>query len=569
MNNTLYYGDNLEIMRNHMQSESVDLIYLDPPFNSSRDYNILFKQAKKDTVQAQMTAFTDTWTWHKSIHDDFFLDHNNAKLFDLMDALFKILGKSDMMAYLLMMAPRLLEMHRILKSTGSLYLHCDPVASHYLKILLDVVFGAQNFRSEIIWRRTNSHNNLTRQYGPIHDSILFFAKSIKSKFHLGVRPYNKQYIESRFKHEDINGRFQLNYLTGPGIRNGESGKEWRSFNPTNVGRHWAIPKSLREFLDNDILNKGSIATLEYLYKKDLIVFPQKDGGQPMYKQYIGKGVLYQDIWAYQPNTQGILYQSKECIDEDVKYLESETEKLEYPTQKPVGLLERIIITSADKDSIIFDPFCGCGTAIIASEKLRNKWIGIDITFLAIDVMIDRLQKDFNLKRGKDYQIIGEPKDVYSAQKLFEESHKQFEMWAVGLANGLPQEKKGADAGIDGVAYFQDAKQAQQRAIIQVKGGNLTLSSVRDFAHVIKRENAAMGFFICLQTPTKKMLQEADELGFYSLHSGRQFAKLQVRTIKELIEGKEFDLPTGWIPTSGSPKKLKRINDQMGLGFETE
>ena len=368
--NTLYYGDNLFILREHISSESVDLIYLDPPFNSNRSYNLLFQDEFGTESEAQHKAFTDSWQWGIEAEQTYLelLTEAPDNVAKMIESLREFIGTNPMMAYLVMMTVRLLELHRVLKPTGSLYIHCDPTASHYLKILLDTIFGVIQFHSEIIWRRTNSHNKITRQYGPIHDTILFYSKTDDYIFHTDFTPYSKAYISDRFTHKDEIGIYQTNYLTGPGTRNGESGLEWRRFNPTKAGRHWAIPKSLREFLPSEGQKMSSHEQLEILYNQGFILFPKKEGGQPMYKQYLGKGIPYQDLWAYQPNTQGVLYHSDKCIDEDVKYLEDEEEKLGYDTQKPIGLLERIIKTSSDEDSVILDPFCGCGTAIVAAEK---------------------------------------------------------------------------------------------------------------------------------------------------------------------------------------------------------
>ena len=296
-----------------------------------------------------------------------------------------------MQSYLTMMAVRLLEMWRVLKGTGSIYLHCDPTANSYLRTLMDAVFGARNFRSEIVWRRSNVHNQTTRQYGPIHDTILFYSKSRRMVFHPGTRPYTKAYIEDRFTRSDSRGRYQTNYLTGPGQRWGDSGGPWRGFNPTAAGRHWAIPRSLRPHLPAGGEGMTSRAKLEALYEQGFIVFPKKPGGQPMYKQYIGAGVPYQDLWAYQPNTKGVLFDSEEHIDEDVKWLENEPERVGYPTQKPLALLERIIETSSNPGDVVLDPFCGCATACVAAEKLERQWVGIDISPKAAELVNVRLQ----------------------------------------------------------------------------------------------------------------------------------------------------------------------------------
>ena len=400
--NTLYYGDCLEVME-RWPDECADLIYLDPPFNSKVDYNVLFGNDKSDPGSggqplAQAIAFSDQWSWDEKAEErvNAIRDAVAHPAHSVISGLIKIIGPCGMLAYLSYMADRLALTRRILKSTGSIYLHCDPTASHYLKLILDCVFGAKNFRSEIIWRRTNAHSKTTRQYGPIHDVILFYSKTERLVFHPGTRPYTKAYIQDRFTHFDDIGKYQMNYLTGPGTRSGESGQAWRGFNPSQSGRHWAIPRALRKFLPSEGAGMGSHEKLEELYRQEFIVFPNKKGGQPMYKQYVGDGVPYQDLWAYQPNTKGVLHSSDEHIDEDVKWLESEKEKMGYPTQKPSGLLKRIIETSSNPGDIVLDPFCGCGTTIDAAIALDRKFMGIDISHFAINVIRSkRLKKQIH------------------------------------------------------------------------------------------------------------------------------------------------------------------------------
>jgi len=526
MRNTLYYGDNLDVMRQHIGDESVDLVYLDPPFNSARDYNVLFKQAKKDENQAQITAFEDTWRWSKRHYEEFFDHPGNARLFDLMEALYKILGQSDMMAYLVMMAPRLIELHRVLKLTGSLYLHCDPVASHYLKVMLDVAFGPTRFKNEITWKRTSAHSDAHR-YGDNTDTILFYVKGNDYVWHHQHSEHSQEYVK-RFRNKDADGRAWSDYdLSAKGLSGGGYTYEYKG-----VTSLWRCPRETMERYDNEgrlhFTGRGGIRLKRYLEDT--------------------KGVALQSLW------------------EDIFPINSQAaERMGYPTQKPLALLERIVSASSNPGDVVLDPFCGCGTAIVAAEKLGRKWLGIDVTFIAIDLMIARLANDFELKRNKDYDVIGDPKDAYSARKLFEQSPKQFEIWAVGLAQGVPQPDKVGDKGIDGKVYFQDLQGKLQCAVCQVKGGHLTPSAIRDFSHVIEREKAAMGFFICLETPTKGMYTEADEIGFFSAPSGRKIPKLQIRTIKELLEeNKEFDFPQGYTLKSGTGKRLTREGEQVAL-----
>lgn len=575
--NVLYYGDNLKVLREYIQSESVDLIYLDPPFNSNRSYNVLFKDESGHESEAQITAFDDTWHWNSVTEKTYneLVTDSEASISAMIGALRQSIGTNQMMAYLVMMAARLVELHRVLKNTGSLYLHCDPTASHYLKIVLDTIFRPENFRNEIIWRRTNAHNKLSRQFGPIHDTILFYAKSENAKFHPATRPYSKAYIEDRFKYRDEHGRFQTNYLTGPGTRKGESGLAWRGFDPTNAGRHWAVPASLREFLQNEGEGMSTQQQLESLYEQGFIVFPKKEGGQPMYKQYIGKGVYYQDIWAYQPNTKGVLFESDECIDEDVKYLENEDEIMGYPTQKPVGLLERILKTSSDEGDIILDPFCGCGTAIAAAQKLNRHWLGIDITHLSIALQKFRLTRDFDLKDKQDYLVKGAPEDLQSAQQLAIDDRYQFQWWALSLVKAKPlggdssgkEGKKGSDKGIDGIMTFVDDNSGKpKRVLVQVKSGKVKSGDIRDLIGTLDREKAAIGLFVTLEKPSRDMETEAASAGLYrSIGWGQEYSKVQILTIADLLNGKEPKTPPPTLPFKQAEKVKKESEfKQSGL-----
>jgi len=574
--NKLYFGDNLDILREHVASESVDLIYLDPPFNSNATYNVLFSEKSGERSAAQITAFEDTWHWGMESEYAYqeMVKEGSRKLADLMQAMRTFLGQNDMIAYLVMIAQRMVELHRVLKPTGSIYLHCDPTASHYLKLVMDAVFGQGNFRSEIIWRRKSSHNKLTRQYGPIHDTILFYSKSDAFKFHPGYVPYTKAYIEDRFKYNDARGRYQTNYLTGPGTRKGYSGRSWRGFDPTTVGRHWAIPNSLRVFLPGNGTGMSSQEQLEALYKQDLILFPKVEGGQPMYKQYLGLGVPYQDIWAYQPNTKGILFGSDECIDEDVKYLEAEDEKLGYPTQKPEGLLVRMIITSSDEGDLILDPFCGCGTSIAVAERLKRHWIGIDITHLAISLMRHRLHDTFGPELTP-YEVIGDPKDLESARTLAKDSEHegryQFEWWALGLVDAHPAQdkRKGADRGVDGyINFFDDNSGKAKTIIVQVKSGGVNRSYIATLKGDREREKAPIGILITLEEPTKPMLEEAATAGYYEPEHFpcHQYPRIQILTIRELLDGKEAEYPRMAPPATfkRAQRHRKSTQDQQRL-----
>ena len=570
MPNTLYYGDNLQVLREHLPDESVDLVYLDPPFNSNASYNVLFREKSGEDSPAQIKAFTDTWEWtletERTFEQDIILHPGTPPAVkDMITAFRQFIGNNAMMAYLVMMTPRLVELRRVLKPTGSLYLHCDPTASHYLKIVMDAVFGSDQFRSEVIWRRSNAHNKLSKQYGPIHDTLLFYTKNQGFTFHPGRRPYTTSYVEGSFPQSDERGRYQSNVLTGMGVRTGESGQRWQGYDPTAHGRHWAIPSKLREEVNPDGLGMSLQELLDALDKQGIILHPKSKDGMPRYKQYLdsSQGVLHQDIWAYQPGTQGLLWNSREGIDEDIKWLDNDRERLGYPTQKPLALLERIIQASSNEGGVVLDPFCGCGTAVAAAEKLGRQWLGIDITHLAVALMKNRLKTMFNLDPGTDYAVVGEPQDSGSARALWEQDPYQFQFWAVSLLEAQPQaeQRRGADRGIDGMLYFVDGpRRTSQKVVVQVKGGRVSSPQVRDLKGVVEREKAAMGLFISLEEPTRDMRAEEASGGFYHSDLWQQdFPKIQLRTIGELLSGRAFDLP----PRQSGYQPAERVRRPQG------
>ncbi len=548
--NHLYYGDNLDVLRRYVADESVDLIYLDPPFNSQADYNVLFAERDGSKAAAQIKAFGDTWHWgmeSASAYDQFVTDAPH-RASQAMQALRSLLGESDTLAYLSMMAPRLVELHRVLKSDGSLYLHCDPTASHYLRLLTDGIFGPDKFRSEIIWRRSNAHNKVTRQYGPIHDTIFFYGKGPTVRFRPGTRPPMRGYIREWFTGEDERGPFRTNMLTGPGMRTGTSGQAWRGFDPTTVGRHWAIPASIRGELPAEAAGWTTQRTLDFLYELGYIYIPRDGAGQPKYKQYVGKGTIYQDIWAYQPYTQGLLHGSDQGIDEDVKWLERDAEKLGFQTQKPEGLLERIVSSSSAPGDVVLDPFCGCGTAVAVAHRLGRRWIGIDVTHLAITLIKARLRDAHGEIVAGLYEVVGEPTMPPDAVALAAQDRYQFQYWALGLVGARPtpsDQKKGADRGIDGRLFFHDEGDGgrTKQAVFSVKSGKADVSHVRDLRGVLDREKAEIGVFITLEDPTKPMRAEAASAGFYTSQWGTRHPRLQILTIEDLlVGGQTIDLP---------------------------
>jgi DNA modification methylase len=565
VDNTLYYGDNLDILRRYIRDDSVDLVYLDPPFNSNASYNVLFSEQDGSRSAAQIRAFEDTWRWDQAAANNYQqIVEAGVEASQAMQAFRTLLGPSNMLAYLAMMAPRLMELRRVLRSSGSIYLHCDPTASHYLKILMDAIFGPICFRSEVIWRRSNAHNKVTTQYGPIHDTILFYSKSPSFYIEPGTRPTMRGYIKQWFTGHDERGPYRTNMLTGSGTRTGTSGLPWHGFDPTSVGRHWAIPRSIRSELPPEATSWTTQEMLDFLYERGLIYIPREGEGQPKYKQYIGSGVPYQDIWGYQPYTQGTLYGTEEAIDEDVRWLGHDGERLPYPTQKPVGLLERIIQSSCPPDGTVLDPFCGCGTTIAAAQRLGRPWVGIDITHLAVTLMKHRLRDAFGSE--VQYSVVGEPTTIQDAEQLAGDDPYQFQWWALGLVDARPLEgKKGADQGIDGRLYFHDEGPSgtTKQIVLSVKAGkNLSVSMVRDLGHVVQRERAQIGVLISMKEPTQPMRAEAASGGFYhSPWTGRDYPRLQLRTVAELLDGKGIDYPAigGGNRTF---RRAKRVEEQI-------
>lgn len=555
VSNMLYYGKNLDILRRYVADESVDLIYLDPPFNSNADYNVLFAEHDGTPAHAQFKAFEDTWTWDTEAAANFqdAVQNGGEEVAKAMTAFRTFLGTSDMLAYLSNMAPCLVELRRVLKPTGSIYLHCDPTASHYLKLLTDAVFGPGNFRSEIIWRRTGAHNKANR-YAPIHDVILLASKTQQMKWNLPKRPYMRQHVEENFVQEGQRWRtdYYGNVLTGSGTRNGESGKPWRGINPTEKGRHWAIPGKLieevKEETGKDLSSLGTLAKLERLYELGYVKITEGQAW-PEYSHYIdpARGQSVSDIWAFQPYTQGLVFGTDEGIDEDVRWLSTrDQERLGYPTQKPEGLLQRIIEASSNEGDVVLDPFCGCGTTIAVAQRLNRRWIGIDITHLAINLIKVRLRDAFGVKAEETYQVIGEPVSVPDAKQLAKDDPFQFQCWALGLVGARPvQVKRGADKGIDGRLFFHDGpeKDDTKQVVISVKGGkNVTVKDLRDLVGVVNREKAAIGVLITMTPPTKPMKTEAAAAGFYNSPACTSHPRLQILTIKDLLAGRKTNMP---------------------------
>jgi site-specific DNA-methyltransferase (adenine-specific) len=378
----------------------------------------------------------------------------------------------------------------------------------------------------------------------------------------GARPAMRGYIEEWFTGNDEKGPFRTNMLTGPGTRSGDSGKPWRGFDPTTVGRHWAVPASLRSDLPLETEGWTTQQMLDHLYEAGVLYIRRDGKGQPKYKQYLGSGVPYQDIWGYQPYTQGSLWDSDEAVDEDVRWVGHDGERLGYPTQKPIGLLRRIIESSCPEDGLVLDPFCGCGTALIAAAAMKRRWIGIDITYLSIAVIKARLKDSF----GIEAPVIGQPTEVEGARQLAlgDDGRYQFQWWALNLIDARPlggTEKKGSDRGIDGrITFTVGSKGEMGQALVSVKSGHVNSAMVRDLKGTIEREGAQIGVFITLEEPTREMNLEATTAGVYtSPISGKDYPKIQILSIRELLEEhKKPMLPLLLMPTY---QQAERIGDK--------
>lgn len=533
--NRLYFGDNLGVLRAYVPDLSVDLIYLDPPFNSNASYNILFKSPSGKAADSQIKAFEDSWHYGTEAAQAFHevMASGNTDVANLLRAMQAFLGENDMMAYLAMMAVRLIELHRVLKPTGSLYLHCDPTASHYLKLLLDGVFGAENFRSEIIWKRTSAHNG-ARRWGPIHDVVLFYSKSDPYRWNRTFAAYDDDYVRRYYRHSDGDGRnYRLSDLTASGVRNGESGQAWRGFDPTAHGRHWAIPGMIKTLFPDMPPDTRTIGWLNQLEAGGLIEMSGNGTGWPHFRRYLDQmeGQSPQDI-----------------IDDIPPLSQRHAERLGYPTQKPVTLLERIIAASSNPGDVVLDPFCGCGTAVHAAQKLGRQWIGIDVTYLAIGLIERRLKEAFP---GIGFEIVGEPKGLMDAQHLAASEPHQFQYWITQKIGGQPYQggRKGADRGIDGYIYYTRndpgaGRSSTGAAIISVKAGrNVGVAMVRDLRGVLEREKADIGIFACVTHPTREMEREAAAAGIWTDPvTGADYPRVQLFTLAELFQGRQPKIP---------------------------
>jgi DNA modification methylase len=495
-----------------VEAESVDLVYLDPPFKSDQDYNVLFAEQNGTRSAAQIRAFQDTWRWDQAAAAAYQeVVEGGGRVSLVMQGFRQAIGENDMLAYLAMMAPRLSELRRVLKSTGSIYLHCDPTASHYLKLLMDAVFSAANFRNEIAWRRTSGRKS-GRQFGRVHDTLLFYTKGPEAVWNPPVVPHELDSLRGHdIMYDDDGTPFRVSDLSGAGAgpprRFGERGE----IAPPS-GRHWQY-------------DQGGI---DQLLAENRILFTKT--GTPRLKTCLRDlpGIAVTDVWT------------------DIEPINAAAaERLGYPTQKPEALLERVIAASSNEADVVLDPFCGCGTTIAVAQRLGRRWLGIDLTHLAISLIKHRLHSAFGEGIRETYEVVGEPADLQGARALAEEDPYQFQYWALGLVGARPvEQRKGPDRGIDGRLFFHDSVESQEtkQIVLSVKGGKLQVAHVRDLHGVMEREKAALGVLITMQEPTQAARAEAASAGFYESPWGTKHPRLQVLTVEELLQGKRIDMP---------------------------
>ncbi|MFH0768872.1 MAG: DNA methyltransferase [Chloroflexota bacterium] len=505
--NALFYGDNLVWLRDHkyFPDESVDLIYLDPPFNSKADYNLLFNEpGQRSKSQAQIKAFDDSWHWDSeasaiALNE---LAQHKPQIAEFLSWLSRQ-GKAQesMAAYLSMMAVRLIELQRVLNLKGSIYVHCDSTASHYLKMLMDVVFGVQHFRNDIRWKRqpVRGAKSISQQFARTSDSILFYTKTSEATWNRQFKPYNEGYVKSKFTYQDKSGRrFRIGDI---GDYSEKSIVEFRK-----LGKIYDYPS-------------GKVGLKRYLDEQ--------------------KGEALGDFWT-----------------EPASINAQAAERLGYPTQKPQALLERIILASSNEGDLVLDPFCGCGTTIDAAQKLNRHWLGIDVTWLAIGLVEKRLRATYGSKVDGKFEVHGKPYDVASAQALANKSKKEFEIWAVTSVGAAPREH---DGGVDGIMGFVEKNKKIQTIIVQVKGGDaLNPGMVRDLIGTVKKEGAAIGLLVTLKEPTAGMNTLAVHSESYKSELwDKEFPSIQIRTVEELFAGKAFDLP----PTKSLLKNAQLAKEQ--------
>ena len=555
--NRLYYGDCLTVMQ-ELPAGSVDLIYLDPPFNSQRGYNAIYTTETGQPLPDQIDAFCDMWE----------LDDERLNAIKHMPVLMREAGVDDdvaefwriwmnalrntqprLLAYLSYMVQRLLEMRRVLKPTGALYYHCDPTAAHYIKVMLDGIFGHQNFLNEIIWKRTSAHSSAHR-WGPIHDTLFYYRRGDRSTWNRIYEAYDPGYVERAYSQEDDAGRWQSDQLTASGTRNGDSGQPWRGIDPAARGNHWRAPTALpawaRSRLPSGYADMQTRAKLDVLDEIGMLHWPEKEGGMPRFKRYLetSRGRVAQDLII------------------DIPPVSSRArEQMGYPTQKPTALLERLITASSNPGDLVLDPFAGCATTMEAAHGLGREWISIDISIEAIkrEARV-RLEQRLGLAEGTDYTIEGVPRDVEGARDLWTRDKYQFQKWAVEQADGFVTAKRTADGGIDGRLYFYVPDHGQHTAegdqpygtslasmALEVKGGrSVDIRDVRALRGVLDNDDATMAGLIVLDelgtTKARNFARFMADAGTVELW-GNEYPRMQMITVGELLDGRRFNTPT--------------------------
>lgn len=541
--NALYYGDNLDILREHIPDESIDLVYLDPPFNSNRDYNVIFKDESGRQSDASIQAFEDTWHWGPARESTYEYLTNTSRhhgrvpedVSAIIGALRRGIRPNQMLAYIVEMSVRLVELRRALKPTGSLYLHCDPTASHYLKLVLDALFGPQNFRNEIIWKRTSAHNDARQglaRFGRVHDVILFYGKTREGTWNTVYTPVSEAHsIEGYKRVEAETGRRYMEADLTAAKPGGDTSYEWKGVVPYR-GRYWAY-------------SKENMAQFE---REGRLIYRRT--GMPRLKLYLDEapGVSAQDLWT------------------DIGPISAKSkERLGWATQKPVALLERMVLSSTNEGDVVLDPFCGCGTALVAAQKLKRNWIGIDLTYLAIAVMEKRLLDHFP-ELGK-VEVVGKPTEVAGARGMAQTpaGRYQFQWFALTLVGATPVggvEKVGADKGIDGVMTFTNRSGEVETIVVSVKSGGVNPAMVQSLLGTVQQNQAAMGIFVTLEEPSKAMREVAAQAGVYhSDWDDQNYPRLQILSLADLLErDKKPDLP----PAVRDPyMKAQRIVEAPG------
>lgn len=516
--NHLYFGDSLDILKQlHSQHPDgfIDLVYIDPPFNSKRNYNVLFESVEMHDAQAQKEAFADTWSnvGYKDTLNE--LSKIDLDLYNFLNALDHVRISQSAVSYLTTMAIRIYYIHKVLKPTGSFYLHCDPTMSSYLRIVCDLIFGEKSFRNEIVWKRrtgSNSSVHTAKEYGNTADIIWFYTKGKEWTFHSQYSFEDEsyqRYVDDFFKFTDENGRkYRIADLSNPAPRPNLM-YEYKGYKPPKNG--WAI----------------SLEKMKLFDKEGRLHFPKEKAGRIARRRFLDelKGKPVQNIW------------------DDIDSLGSQAaERLGYPTQKPEALLERIIQASSNEGDVVADFFCGCGTTVAAAQKLKRKWVGVDISHLAVGLMRKRLIDTYGEKIVKTFTVNGLPKDIGSAKALAvaPQGRMHFQDWVIEtLIGGVSNEKKQGDGGYDGYTTLEVEKGKKEIVMIEVKSGNIGVSTVRSFNNTIKQKKGSAGVLVCFaEQITKGMLSEAKNEGYFREDIyGNEFDKIQILSVEDLLEGK--------------------------------